>query len=142
MRHIPLPPRLSLTFAISVTTLVRSIRPTRSFLPQLTLLLIRTTNCALAFLCLQPLLPCTDFSVPQSNAVEPARDLGLLRSGHHRPRPLHVRASLRLSQSIFAQTVILSSRYPLLGVIFVPIIIFYVGFATFYRASSREVRGL
>ena len=49
---------------------------------------------------------------------------------------------LRLSQSIFAQTVILSSRYPLLGVIFVPIIIFYVGFATFYRASSREVRGL
>ncbi|KAL8287248.1 hypothetical protein RQP46_003700 [Phenoliferia psychrophenolica] len=30
--------------------------------------------------------------------------------------------------------------YPLLGVIFVPIIIFYVGFATFYRASSREVK--
>ena len=33
-----------------------------------------------------------------------------------------------------------SFRYPLLGVIFVPIIIFYLGFATFYRASSREAR--
>ena len=41
--------------------------------------------------------------------------------------------------SVFGTVGLVIYTFPLLGIIFVPMLFLYWGFATFYRASSREV---